>query len=85
MFISVVKDSITFSNSEFHGKEMTLFGSRNATSLDFEHVAAAIRGGEVPIEHLITHRTTLADAVDDIPYWATQKVGLIKALIEIGD
>jgi len=27
----------------------------------------------VPVERLITHRTTLTDAVRDIPIWATQK------------
>ena len=34
-------------------------------------------------DRLITHRTGLADAVRNIPIWATQKIGLIKALIEI--
>ena len=45
----------------------------------------AIRSGDVPVGHLITHRTKLIDAVHTIPVWATQKTGLIKALIEIGD
>ena len=49
----------------------------------FEHVIAAIRSGEVPVDRLITHRTGLADAVRNIPIWATQKTGLIKAVIEI--
>jgi threonine dehydrogenase-like Zn-dependent dehydrogenase len=70
---------------DFHRKEMTLFGSRNATSQDFEQVMAAIRGGKVPTGQLITHRTTLADAVANIPVWATSKSGLIKALVEIDD
>ena len=50
---------------------------------DFEHVIAAIRDRHVPIDRLITHRTSLAGAVRDIPLWATEKSGLIKALIEI--
>jgi threonine dehydrogenase-like Zn-dependent dehydrogenase len=85
VLVSVVKDSITFKDPDFHRKEMTLFGSRNATSEDFERVMAAIRNGDVPIGRLITHRTSLADAVRDIPVWVTQKTGLIKALIEIGE
>ena len=62
---------------------MSLFGSRNATMEDFERVMAAIRSGDVPVDRLITQRTGLADAVKDLPHWATQKSGLVKALIEV--
>ena len=85
VLVSVIKDSVTFADPDFHRKEMTLFGSRNATNEDFHWVMGAIRSGDVPIDRLITHRTTLGNAVDTIPVWATQKTGLIKALIEIGD
>ncbi len=85
VLVSVVKGTITFMDPDFHRKEMTLFASRNATSADFEQVMAAIRDGAVPVERLVTHRTSLADAVTNIPVWATQKAGLIKALVEIGD
>jgi 2-desacetyl-2-hydroxyethyl bacteriochlorophyllide A dehydrogenase len=83
VLISVIKDTITFTDPDFHRKEMTLCGSRNATSEDFAHVIAAIRRGDVPAKRLITHRTSLAGAVDQVPLWATEKAGLIKALIEI--
>jgi 2-desacetyl-2-hydroxyethyl bacteriochlorophyllide A dehydrogenase len=83
VLVSVIKDSITFTDPDFHRKEMTLYGSRNATNEDFQRVIAAIRSGEVPVDRLITHRTGLADAVRNIPIWATQKTGLIKAVIEI--
>jgi 2-desacetyl-2-hydroxyethyl bacteriochlorophyllide A dehydrogenase len=85
VLVSVVKDTISFADPDFHRKEMTLFGSRNATSEDFHWVMGAIRGGDVPVDALITHRTGFKDAVRTIPLWATQKSGLIKALIEIGD
>jgi 2-desacetyl-2-hydroxyethyl bacteriochlorophyllide A dehydrogenase len=85
VLVSVIKDSVTFADPEFHRKEMTLFGSRNATNEDFHWVMGAIRSGDVPIDSLITHRTTLGNAVDAIPVWATQKIGLIKALVEIDD
>jgi 2-desacetyl-2-hydroxyethyl bacteriochlorophyllide A dehydrogenase len=85
VLVSVVKDTISFADPDFHRKEMTLLGSRNATTEDFHWVMGAIRGGDVPIEALITHRTGFRDAVRTIPLWATQKSGLIKALIEIGD
>jgi 2-desacetyl-2-hydroxyethyl bacteriochlorophyllide A dehydrogenase len=83
VLVSVVKGSITFLDPDFHRKEMTLFGSRNATSADFEHVIEGIRNGDVPADRLITHRTSLADAAGKIPLWATEKTGLVKAIIEI--
>lgn len=85
VLVSVIKESITFMDPDFHRKEMTLYGSRNATSHDFAEVMAAIREGHVPVGRLITHRTTLAGAVANIPVWATRKSGLIKALVEIDD
>ena len=83
VLVSVVKSPITFEDPDFHRKEMSLLGSRNATSEDFTRVIDAIREGSVPVERLITHRTTLADAAHDIPVWATQKHGLIKGVIEL--
>ncbi|QRM53658.1 zinc-binding alcohol dehydrogenase family protein [Sinorhizobium sp. BG8] len=84
VFVSVVKDEIRFSDPEFHKREMTVIGSRNATKADFEHVAASIRGGLVPVDQLITHRTTLERVPDDLARWATEKAGLIKAVVKIG-
>lgn len=84
VLVSVVKETISFSDPVFHSREMTLLGSRNATSTDFAHVMSAIRERAVPVDRLITHRITLRDAAHSIPVWAAQKSGLIKALIEIG-
>ncbi len=81
VLVSVVKGPIAFEDPDFHRKEMTLLGSRNATAQDFERVMAAMRAGRVPMNSLVTHRTTLEGAVRDLPLWVTQKVGLVKALI----
>ena len=85
VLVSVIKETITFTDPDFHRKEMTLFGSRNATAEDFHWVMGAIRGGDVPVDRLITHRANLAEAVHTIPVWATEKAGLVKALIEIDE
>lgn len=84
LLLSVIRDDITFSDAEFHKREMTLMGSRNALQADFDHVIASIAVGKVPVADLITHRTTLAGAVTDLPRWAISKQGLIKALILVG-
>lgn len=82
VLVSVVKEPITFKDPDFHRKEMSLLGSRNATSEDFERVIAAIRDGVVPVDRIITHRTTLSGAVEAIPRWASDKSGLVKAIVE---
>ena len=83
VLVSVVKEAITFNDPDFHRKELTLLGSRNATAEDFSRVIAAIRDGTAPVGRLVTHRTDLAGAASDIPRWAGDKDGLIKAVVEI--
>ena len=84
VFVSVVKDDIRFSDPEFHKREMTLVASRNATREDFDHVIASIGKGLVPVDKLVTHRTTLDQAVHDLPRWAHDKAGLVKAIVTVG-
>jgi 2-desacetyl-2-hydroxyethyl bacteriochlorophyllide A dehydrogenase len=83
VLVGVVKNSIAFMDPDFHRKELTLYGSRNATNDDFMQVIMAIRHRSIPVDRLVTHRTSLAAAAEKIPLWAKQKAGLIKALIEI--
>ena len=83
VLLSVVRDNVTFADPVFHARETTLLASRNALKSDFEAVIAAIATGKVPTDRLITHRTTLAGAVNDLARWATAKRGLIKALIDV--
>jgi 2-desacetyl-2-hydroxyethyl bacteriochlorophyllide A dehydrogenase len=82
--VSVITESITFSDPEFHKREMSVIGSRNALRADFDTVARSIAAGLVPMQILLTHRTSLAGVVTDLPRWATDKTGLMKALVEIG-
>ena len=83
VLVSVVKDTISFADPEFHKREMTLVGSRNATREDFEHVVASMKSGAIPLDAIVTHRTTLDGVVQDLPRWAHEKAGLIKAVIEV--
>ena len=83
VLVSVVKDTISFMDPDFHRKELTLLGSRNATSEDFTRVIAAIREDSAAVDRLITHRTDLRGAAIDLPRWASEKKGLIKALVEV--
>lgn len=84
VLLSVVRDDITFSDPEFHKREMMVIASRNAVREDFEHVMASIRNGSVPVDAMITHRTSLDTVARDLPAWASVKTGLIKAIVAVG-
>ena len=83
VMVGIVTERLTFSDPDFHRREMTLRASRNATAVDFERVIAAARNGDIDVARLITHRTSLEGAASDLATWATEKHGLIKAVIEI--
>lgn len=82
VFVSIVSSDISFSDPEFHKRETSLLGSRNATVEDFECVMAAMRAGEVP-EALITHRMMLSEVPQRFKALTDPGAGVVKAMIEI--
>lgn len=82
VMVSVVRDNITFSDPEFHKREATLLGSRNATMEDFETVLTAMRAGLIPTAALNTHRMALADVPTSFSTLLDPAQGVVKALIE---
>lgn len=81
VLVGLVKSRIGFHDPDFHRREMAVLASRNATQQDFDKVMAAIHSGQVDTNRLITHRTTLARVATDLPRWAADKTGLIKAMV----
>jgi 2-desacetyl-2-hydroxyethyl bacteriochlorophyllide A dehydrogenase len=82
VLISVVGATISFSDPEFHKRETTLLGSRNATVEDFETVLAAMRAGRIPDAALNTHRFALADAPAEFKKLLDPALGVVKAIVE---
>lgn len=82
VMISVVKDTITFADPEFHKREATLLGSRNATVEDFHYVQQCLREGLIPDAALNTHRMKLVDVVSQFSTLLDPSQGVVKAIIE---
>jgi len=82
VLISVVGAAISFSDPEFHKRETTLLGSRNATTEDFETVLDAMRAGLIPDAALNTHRLALADVPTDFKNLLDPSRGVVKAIVE---
>jgi 2-desacetyl-2-hydroxyethyl bacteriochlorophyllide A dehydrogenase len=82
VLVSIVRDSITFADTEFHKREATLLGSRNATIEDFETVVNAMRAGQIPDRALNTHRLALADVPARFSTLLDPSAGVVKAIVE---
>lgn len=82
VFISLVQDTFSFFDPEFHRREVTLLSSRNATRQDFDHVVRNIESGNVNIEPWITHRASPETMIGQYDSWTDPETGVIKAMLE---
>ena len=83
VLVSVVKEKLVISDPEFHIREASVLGSRNALKEDFEHVMARMRAGDIPVDALNSHSTQLDDAVNDLMSWVTKRDTITKAIIHV--
>ncbi|WP_100407500.1 zinc-binding alcohol dehydrogenase family protein [Bacillus solitudinis] len=83
VYVGLVKDEISFNDPEFHKREMSLLGSRNATKEDFSYVINCIENKQVNVDALITNRSTLANLIDDFESFFAPENKVIKAVVEL--
>lgn len=83
VFVSVIKAPVTFDDPEFHKRETTLLGSRNATLEDFEYVVSCLKNGSVKANNFVTHTTKFDNFINDFTAWVKEDSGVIKAVIEM--
>lgn len=83
VLIGLQKEEICFSHPEFHKRETTLMGSRNATREDFIQVINAIKNGMINPSVLITHRVKFHEVKDEFVTWSDPKTNVIKAMVEL--
>ena len=83
VLVSVVRDTISFSDPEFHKRETTLLASRNAQPEDFAEVVRQMIAGTVPTRALNTHRGPIEETPSLLPSWMRPESGVIKAILEV--
>lgn len=81
--VGVTTGDLVWPDAEVHRRELNIRASRNATDADFRHVMASMLAGKVPTDALATHRTDLAQVTKDLPAWARERSGLIKAIVAV--
>ncbi|QAS54459.1 zinc-binding alcohol dehydrogenase family protein [Halobacillus litoralis] len=62
VLVGLVKDDISFFNPDFHSKELTLLGSRNATKQDFNYVINCLSNDMINSSY-ITNKIKFDDTV----------------------
>jgi 2-desacetyl-2-hydroxyethyl bacteriochlorophyllide A dehydrogenase len=81
VLVSVVKETITFTDSEFHKREMRIIGSRNALKADFDRVIAAIRAGDIPTDAIASAVVPLAELPARFAGLVENRDHIIKVLV----
>jgi len=82
VYVGLVKNDIAFPHPDFHKRETTLMGSRNATREDFARVLEAVRSGAVDADRFITHRAPFDAMIGVFDEWLRPESGVIKAMVE---
>jgi len=83
VFVGLFQGAVAFNDPDFHRRELTLLGSRNALPEDFGRIIRLIEGGRIDTAPWITHRAPLAGALEAFPTWVRPESGVVKAMIEV--
>lgn len=83
IFVGLFQGDVTFNDPNFHKRELTLMGSRNARSADFPRIIALIESGKVDTTPWITHRAPFDAVPEQFPSWVKPETGVLKAIIEL--
>lgn len=81
--VSVVKDTISFSDPEFHKREMRLIGSRNALKADFDWVMSAFRDGQIDADALCSSVISMGKLAETFGDLAKDRADLIKVIVQL--
>jgi 2-desacetyl-2-hydroxyethyl bacteriochlorophyllide A dehydrogenase len=82
VFVGLFQGDVTFNDPNFHRRELTLMGSRNALPGDFTRIIKLVEDGQVDTTPWITHRGTVDNMVQLLPTWEAPGSGLLKAMVQ---
>lgn len=83
VFVGLFQGDVAFNDPNFHRRELTLMGSRNALSSDFTRIIGLIEAGRIDTTPWITHRAPLEGVPESFPAWVRPESGVVKAMVEL--
>lgn len=81
VFVGLFKGDLQFSDPEFHKKETTMMGSRNATPEDFAKVGRLMAEGQLTARMMLTHRFAFRELAEIYESDVINNRHLIKGVI----
>ncbi|MEJ6120318.1 zinc-binding alcohol dehydrogenase family protein [Vibrio sp. 2-Bac 85] len=81
VFVGLFKGNLEFSDPDFHKKETTMMGSRNATPEDFSKVVRLMKSGDLSSEMMLTHKFDFLDIADNFNEQVVGNKDLLKGVI----
>jgi len=82
VYVGLFQGEVTFNDPNFHRREMTLLGSRNALPGDFDRIVRLVEDGRINTTPWITHRVAADQLVETLPSWLSPEAGVLKAVVE---
>jgi threonine dehydrogenase-like Zn-dependent dehydrogenase len=82
VFVGLFQGEVSFNDPNFHKRECTLMGSRNALPGDFARIIDLVERGIVDTRPWITHRCAAGEFPGKIAEWQKPGAGLLKAMLE---
>ncbi|AHG21721.1 galactonate oxidoreductase [Chania multitudinisentens RB-25] len=80
-FVGLFKGDLQFSDPEFHKKETTMMGSRNATKEDFVKVGQLMATGKITAKMMLSHQFDFATLAEKYEADVINNKQLIKGVI----
>ncbi|MFW5388618.1 zinc-binding alcohol dehydrogenase family protein [Yersinia sp. 2542 StPb PI] len=82
VFVGLFKGDLSFPDPDFHKKETTMMGSRNATFEDFDKVGKLMAAGKLSADMILTHRFEFNTLADIYEQQVVKNKDLIKGVIQ---
>ena len=82
ILVGIYKGTLTFSDPDFHRRELDILASRNARAVNFRSVINLMESGLVNADTWITHECEAADFPAKLPAWLAPDSGLLKGVIQ---
>ncbi len=82
VYVGLAQGEFSLNDPEFHRRETTLMGSRNALPDDFAAIIRLVEEGKIDTGPWITHRASAAEMVKQFGDWVKPGSGLLKGMIE---
>jgi 2-desacetyl-2-hydroxyethyl bacteriochlorophyllide A dehydrogenase len=83
VFVGLIQGDVTFSDPNFHRRELTLCASRNATAATFREIIALVEAGRITTRPWISHRFSLEETPAVFPKSIAGNSSVLKAMITV--